>query len=269
MDTLQISMYKPVIVRKEVDDSHYYFVDGEYFPGVTTILDEAAPVPYELKQWFIKNSQEDIQSKKEEALGFGSKMHDAYEKLASGFELNLKENYRNTREKKHLASFVNWFNMYKPTVLNVEFTVAYKGTLPAGQPFCYAGTSDLLCIIEGETYLVDYKTSSAIRQSYEWQLRAYREAAELMGIHIDKTAILRTGTRHKDGFEFKIVDAPFSIFTNIYSTYLALHNGKIPPPPEIDVYPDTLKLDISKKIPVKKTKKVKKVKTKEEVNIKK
>ena len=40
------------IVRKEIDDSHYYFVDGEFYPGVTSILEEAAPVPYALKQWF-------------------------------------------------------------------------------------------------------------------------------------------------------------------------------------------------------------------------
>ena len=44
------------IVRREIDDSHYYWVDGEFNPGVTSILDEAGPVAYRLKQFFLRKS---------------------------------------------------------------------------------------------------------------------------------------------------------------------------------------------------------------------
>src|SRR5689334_1112871 len=92
------------IVRKEIDDSHYYYVDGVFYPGVTTIIDEAAPTPFALRQFFLNNTPDSASDISKTALALGSKMHDAYEKLLNGVELNLAGDYQTTKEKKHLLS---------------------------------------------------------------------------------------------------------------------------------------------------------------------
>lgn len=227
----------PKIIRKEVDDSHFYFVDDNFSPGVTSILDEAAPVAYSLKQFMLNNSAEAAEDIKNTTGAFGTKMHKAYEALIEGVKLDLKNGYPNKKEKMHLASFKQWFIDYKPTKLLSEQVVASK-------TFNYAGTLDLACEINGELWIVDFKTGSGIYFSHELQLAAYKQAyEEMFGVKVLHIGVLRTGTKHKSGYEFKELFRGFPAFLNVYNTYLELHDGVIPQPPLVNVYPDVLSLE--------------------------
>lgn len=226
------------IIKKEIDDRHYYFVNGEFYPGVTTILDEAAPTPYALKKFLMDNTAEGAEEIKNTAGDFGTRMHDAYEKLLNGIELDLLNEYKTTKEKKHLFSFYEWYNTYKPTEIKTEFVIA-------SIKHKVAGTLDLRCKIGEKNVIIDFKTSSGIYYNHELQLAAYKELYEEMtGEKIDEVYVLRTGTKHKAGYEYKLIERPFIEFQNVYNTYLSLHDGKIPEPPLMSVYPDTLKLDL-------------------------
>ena len=65
----------------------------------------------------------------------------------------------------------------------------------------------------------------------------------MTGSKVEQMFILRTGSKHKAGYEFKEFTTPFEDFINIYKTYLALHEGKIPQPPQVNVYPEYLELE--------------------------
>lgn len=226
------------IVRKEIDNTHYYFVNGEWYPGVTGILDEAAPMPFGLKLWLQTNTKEEADAIKDTTAALGSKLHDAYEKLLNGVEIDMLHDFPTTKEKKHLVSFYDWYNAFKPTEMQTEHTIA-------SLTYKYAGTLDLACKIDGKLTIVDFKTGNAIHWSHGLQLAAYKHAYEEMyGVTVEQVFVLRTGTKHKAGYEFKEMTLPFDAFKNVYQTYLNLHDGKIPEPPLIDVYPDTLKLEI-------------------------
>lgn len=228
----------PEIVRKEFDNSHYYWVNGEYFPGVTAILDEAAPTPWALKNWMLNNTPESADEIRTTTKDFGSKMHEAYQKLLLGMELDLVNDYPSVKEKKHLMSFQKWFTGFAPdlTSLKPEHTVASVA-------YKFAGTLDLACYKGGELWIIDFKTTTGIYFSHELQLAAYGQAyREMYGTKLAHIAVLRTGTRHKDGFEFKEITRPFEDFVGVYQTYLSLHDGKIPDPPQIDIYPEKIKL---------------------------
>lgn len=226
------------ITRREIDDSHYYWVDGEFVPGVTRIIDEAGPVAYGLKQFFLRSTPESAEETLRTTGDFGARMHDAYEALGNGEELNLAEDYPRIKAKKHIMSFVNWFQEFKPNIgsIRTEYTVASK-------KFKYAGTLDFMCTKGRGIWLVDYKSGGGIYYPHELQIAAYKQAVqEMYGIRVHHTAILRTGSKHKAGFEFKEVNKPFKAFQNVYRSYLDLHGGKIPAPPEIDVYPETVRI---------------------------
>lgn len=226
------------IIKKEIDDKHYYFVNGEFFPGVTTILDEASPMPYALRQFMLNNTAEDAESIKNTAGDFGTRMHSVYERLLNGVTIDLLNEYKTTREKKHIFSFYEWYNKYKPTELKTEFTVA-------SLKHKIAGTLDLRCKINGKVVIIDFKTSSGIYYSHHLQLAAYKELYEEMtGEKVDEVYVLRTGSKHNSNYEFKQINKPFAEFKNVYDTYLSLHDGKIPPPPLVDVYPDSLTLEL-------------------------
>lgn len=233
-------MKKPIeIIKKEIDNSHYYFVNGEFYPGVTSILDEAAPMPFALRQWLLNNTQESATEIKDTTSTLGSKLHDAYEKLLNGVELNLKDDFVTLKEKKHLISFYQWFIQAKPKNLKTEHTIA-------SLTYKFAGTLDLACELDGKLTIIDFKTGNAIHWNHGLQLAAYKQAYEEMyEVKVEQIFVLRTGTKHKAGYEFKDMnEVPFTSFENVYKTYLNLHDGKIPDPPLIDVYPDTLKLEL-------------------------
>ena len=226
----------PQIVRREVDSEHYYWVDGKFTPAVTRILDEAAPVAFALRQFFLRNTVDSAKKILEETGVFGSMIHADIERLLKGEELDLTKH--ETKAKKHLMSFHNWFHEFKPDMdsLKPESTIA-------SLKHRYAGTLDLACTRKGKKWIIDFKTGSGIYHNHELQLAAYRGAYEEMhNTKVDHVAIVRTGSRHKVGYEVKEVKKPFKAFLNVYQSYLDLHGGKIPNPPTIPVYPDKLKI---------------------------
>lgn len=239
------------LIRFETDISHYYFLDEQFLPGVSTILSEASPTPYGLKAFWQNNTKEEADAIFNSAGDFGSKMHDAFERLLLAQELNMLIDYPSMREKKCLTSFKDWFSYYKPTEFESEQPIA-------SAKYKYAGTLDFVGVINGERWLIDFKTSNAIHYSHQLQVLAYKQAyEESYGVKIDRVGIVRLGTTHKGngepkdgkikevgkGWEFReLTKYTIDDFMNIYKTYLSLHNGVIPEPSEIVVYPETLKL---------------------------
>lgn len=226
------------IVRKEIDTSHYYWVDGEFYPSVTRILDVAAPKEIGLINFFKQNTPEDIESISNKALDNGSVVHDACSKLLNGEEIPLKD-YQ-LKAKKAISSFYNWFETYKPSDVASEQTVA-------SVVYRYAGTLDMVCTLNDKRILIDLKTNkSGIYFTNKLQVMAYKQAyEETTDEKVDECWVLRLGTTHKVGYEFKLIDeVGIDDFMNIYATYLRINGGKIEEPPMVDVYPDTLKLNI-------------------------
>lgn len=224
------------IIQKMVDDTHYYWVDGEFMPSVSHILDVAAPKEYGLINFFKNNTAEDIEEISSKAKENGSSVHDACEKLLNGIEIPLKD--YPIKAKKALVSFYEWYNVYLPKSLITEQMVASK-------VFKYAGTLDLVCTIGDKRILIDFKTNKGgIYFTNKLQVMAYKQAyEETTEDKIDECWILRLGTTHKVGYEYKkIEEVSIKDFQNVYNTYLTINGGKIEEPPIIDVYPDTLKL---------------------------
>ncbi len=234
------------IVKKEIDDSHYYWIDGEFVPGVTSILDQSGPVEFGLRNFWMQNTPEDAKTKSNNALLFGSLIHSQIEQLLYGEEIDMNNFvykdgthcYETRKAQKHLMSFHNWFHEFNPVINSIK-----PEQVVGSKKYKYAGTLDLICEKDGELWLIDFKTSAGIYTNYERQVAAYKTAYEEMyGVVVAHTAILRTGTTHKAGYEFKEVSRGFDSFLNVYNTYLDDNDGKIPQPPEVNVYPERLRI---------------------------
>lgn len=245
----------PEIVKKEIDDSHYYWVDGEYYPGVTSIIEEGAPTGWQLKQFFIRNSADEIRRKQEESLEFGSSIHAAIERLLAGEQVDLVNDFRSSRGKKTLMSFHDWFHLVSPKDFESELVVAskemkYAGTLDFAGYINQQKANEVLGIKESEDkdefWIVDFKTSKDVYLGYKLQVMAYKKAyEEMFGKKVDRVGILRVGTETKKGYQFvEVKEDEVSIedFKRVYKIYLLANDGKIPQPPMIDVYPDKLQL---------------------------
>lgn len=182
--------------RVSIFDNRFYAGgDGQFFPGVTTVLD-AYPKGAFYSKW-LKELGTSADQVIQKALELGSEVHNAIDDLTKGRELTyidkLGNNYYSYEAWCMIEKFVQ-FAKYINIISSEQVIVSKLREL--------GGTVDLICEIEGETWLIDYKTSKAIYKTNELQLAIYRKMLEESGIKIDRHGVLwlNAATRTDKGF---------------------------------------------------------------------
>lgn len=180
-------------------DTHTYYWNGKAVPSVTEI---AKPISgarlNELPKWIVENARQR-----------GSAVHEYAEEYLLCGELDFDR--IETECLPYVENFVNWARTYKPKVLYTEYKMGCEE---------FAGTLDLICEIDGQIILVDYKTTSAIdKKSLSVQLEGYNRLANLYGIKIDRFMYLHL---KKDGWVFKDI-----VLDPTWFNLLLLHNKKM------------------------------------------
>lgn len=157
----------------------------------------------------------------------GSKVHDAISAIIKGEEVRIDTKFinpttnqpedLNADEIDRILAFIDWKETFKPKFLLWDTNIY-------SEKYGYAGTLDAIVEIEGEVYLVDFKTSKVIGTDYEMQVSAYREAimnGENEFANIDtkkemKLAILQLGTKPLKTdpklYRWKVVENRFDLF---------------------------------------------------------
>jgi hypothetical protein len=242
--------FKPELKQINFLDRRVYKRDeGLYYPSVTTILQ------YMPKNKFFDNWLKDVGHSADlimrKAGKEGTQVHEAAEALVLGEEVNWMDDYGNARYSQivweMILKFYDFWSTYKPKLISTEeFVFSDK--------FKYAGTADLLVEMDGETWLLDLKTSNNLHRSYNLQLAAYAKAIEeTKGIKIQRTGIIwlkantrsaskKKGVYQGKGWQIKTIDEidyNFDLFQTIYKLYL-LDNPKTEP--IYKSYPTTLKI---------------------------
>ena len=194
-------------VELEFDEKkHYYMVEGEYAPSVTTILDSIAKpalLPWaasEGAKWYLANHESGIKPedmakgirgafrrKSQDALDIGQAVHKWCEgailwKLGKGHPPPTPDH---EAAQNSIAAFREWVKINDVEWHSVEEKVYNRGHK-------YAGTVDAIATVNDEYCVIDFKTSGAIYAPYYLQCAAYAKAIEDMrGRDIEKAYILR------------------------------------------------------------------------------
>jgi len=223
--------------------------EGVYYPSVTTVL-QHMPKNKFFETW-LKDVGHNSDLIMRKAGDEGTQTHNAIEQLILGEEISWLDDYGNAKYNEVVWGMINKFKAFwdlaKPELIfTEEFT--YSDTHK------YAGTADLVVKINGQTWLIDYKTSNSLHKSYDLQLAAYAKAIEeVKGIKIDRTAILwlkstkrseskKEGEYFGKGWELKPIDdidKNFELFQLIYRLYQIEHPTT---EPIFNSFPTTIKL---------------------------
>lgn len=216
------------LVQVTIADERWYVMtdkdkDGNItevfeYPSVTWICDHY-PKGLGFYKWLANKGWDEAEAIKEAAGDRGHKVHQLITKLLSPDDegnqqvVNMDDLVKNADtgteeplkldEYEAVMSFVDWFHATKPEVIANEMVVV-------SAKHNYAGTADFICKINGETWLIDFKTAQTIWPSYELQLAAYKHALDMP---IDRMAVLQVGYR-RNGKRYKLteVDDQFELF---------------------------------------------------------
>lgn len=223
--------YKPKISRIDFLDRRVYKRDeGVYYPSVTSVLS------YIPKNRFFETWLKDVGHNADIVLRRagkeGTQVHEAAEKLVKGETLEWIDERGVARYDVYvwdmILKFADFWKMYSPELVSSEdfvYSDVHK----------YAGTSDLVVRMDGETWLLDIKTSTSLHRAHDLQLAAYATAInEQKGDnYIQRTGILwlkastRKGSKipgiyQGKGWQIKVVDdieKNFELFKLIYKVY--------------------------------------------------
>jgi hypothetical protein len=174
--------------RIETRSGHRYTLDGKPVPGVTTLLSNGLPKPA-LTRWAAKTAAEYVAdnlevlnalpdresivatvkqspwSQRDRAAVRGTDVHALAEKLLHGEEVEVPEHLTG-----YVEGYARFLDEWQPTPVLTERPVASR-------KWWYAGTFDaILRMPDGETLLVDWKTSKGVYGETASQIAAYREA---------------------------------------------------------------------------------------------
>ena len=116
--------------------------------------------------------------------------------------------------------FVEWWETYKPTLLETEVHL-FSDELKV------AGTCDMVCEIDGELWIIDFKTSNHLQITYDLQTAVYGKCyEECYGKTVDRVGVLwlKSKSRGKDKKGKKIINELESYFQNLKLHYYFAFN---------------------------------------------
>lgn len=205
------------------DTERWYLeeIDNEVkaYPSVTWIAG-CYPKGVAYYKWLANKGWDESQAILSEAGSRGHKVHEAITSLLNGKSVRMEDKFLNTEtgepeelsleEYQALVSFKEWFDVTKPEQIHNEIFVK-------NEEMGYAGTVDLYCYINGEPWIIDFKTSQYIWPSHELQVSAYKHAGRE---NKAKLAILQLGyQRNKHRYKFTEVQDKFELFQAAYKIW--------------------------------------------------
>lgn len=187
------------------DERHEYRVNGIKIPAVSAILEPLSSANYGTVSRSVLNR----------AAEKGTAVHNAIENwIKFGIE-DIDPAWQG-----YFDAFLQWWAENVPEPLGSEVRIYHRLLM-------YAGTCDLIAVIDGKTVLVDYKTSAQVSAMvYGVQLEAYAQALEQLGVRIDRKLILhlkKDGTFAEHEFPAKDVER-WRVFGCLKQVYDYIHS---------------------------------------------
>jgi len=179
----------------------YKLQDGTAVPGVTTILGVLNKPA--LVKWANNLGLQGIDSAKyvDEKAAIGTLAHQMIADYLRGKETDTSEysKVQIDQAENAVLSFFEWEKSHHIEIVLVEEPMV-------SEQFHFGGTIDCLGTINGELWLIDFKTSKGIFPEMMIQAVAYRQLLIEHGHNIAQTIILRIGRTEDEGFEDRRVN---------------------------------------------------------------
>lgn len=201
----------------------YKDLKGVEVPSVTTVLkvlNKPALVSWANSLGFKRQS---YKKELERTARVGTLVHSyAEERFNKKLFRDMKRAFRlDDFSREQALSAYNGFKMWLRDNKDLEVIASEKELVSNKNK--YGGTIDLIAKIDGETFIVDFKTSAKVHSTMFLQLSAYVYMAEENGIKIDRVGIVRL-SKNKGNYEFVVMKRKklqpyFDIFLKLLDVY--------------------------------------------------
>ena len=203
------------IAPKEPEHTVYTNSQGEVVSSVTTILKRAYPLGDYITEWANALGFQKINYKKfmTNIVEVGTAVHllietvtrDNIDMVTNELLMSLfKDNpYFLQNENTIFKCFCQFLIWYNYSIKNCNFKLIANELELVSNQYGYGGTIDMICELNGETTIIDLKTSSALDTKMLLQLSAYAMMyEENTGVKVKNVGIVRMDKNDENCFEY-------------------------------------------------------------------
>ena len=158
------------MTRLMEDNVRYYKIDGALsYPSVTSVISFVSRKKF--ADWRARVGEEEANRKTKHATTRGTRLHRVFEEYLMNGDYKSLDEYN--------VPLINlMFNTAKSTLDSRLNNIYQQETNMYSSRLCLAGTVDLICEVDGELAIVDFKTSEKTKpeewlEDYFVQLSAY------------------------------------------------------------------------------------------------
>lgn len=168
------------LTRLMESGSRYYQVDDQScYPSVTTVISHISREKF--ANWRAKVGEEAANKKTKHATTRGTRLHTVFEHYINN------EDYQSLEEYQHpLIQLM--FNSAKKQLDSRLDNIYQQETHMYSHRLCLAGTVDLICEVDGELAIVDFKTSEKEKPE-EWLEDYFVQLAAYWAMFSEKTSV--------------------------------------------------------------------------------
>ena len=166
--------------RKNVNEVRMYDCGKNAYPSVTSIISFVSREKF--ASWRAKVGNEEANKVTRQATSRGTDLHYLLEMYLQNKDVKEFDQY-----KKPLIQFM--FNFAKPFVDLRLNNIYQQETTMYSDKLCLAGTVDLICEVDGELAIVDFKTSKKEKPE-EWLEDYFVQLSAYWAMFSEKTGIV-------------------------------------------------------------------------------
>ncbi len=204
---IETELYDGNEILKFDEHHHVYRVDDNIVPSVTSIcgiIDKGWPPNYiksQARKYFKENIETRFPGSKENIIGLHDESLDAHKKHSSE-AMEIGSHVHSTVESmlRDPSFDQEWDEDMSPSIsaflkfyLRNDIEPDFLEKKIYSKKYNYAGTLDFAGRLNGEQVIIDWKTSSTIRDKHKLQLSAYHQAMKEEGFEYHKGVIVRLG----------------------------------------------------------------------------
>ena len=163
------------------DQVRYYQVDGKVsYPSVTSVISFISREKF--ASWRAKVGEKEANRKTKHATSRGTKLHRVFEEYLQNGDYKSLDEYQ--------VPLVNlMFNSAKKDLDSRLSNIYQQETNMYSDRLCLAGTVDLICDVDGEMAIVDFKTSEKTKPE-EWLEDYFVQLSAYWAMFSEKTGVV-------------------------------------------------------------------------------
>ena len=212
-----------IIKKRSKAHQRYRLADGTIVPGVTTILDVMNKPA--LVKWANNLGLQGIDSSAyvDETAKIGTLAHEMVQEYLGGPEWD-RSTYNAGQIDLAENAVLSFFEWERRNVSSFETVFIEKQFV--SETNRYGGTVDWYGELDGQMWLVDFKTCKALFPEHTYQTAAYWALLLEHGYRVDGVRILRIGRSEDEGFDDKIIgreeiEDAYRVFESALNLYRA------------------------------------------------